>query len=87
MSDKIVPMPGIGVTTDGAPDTDEVEAMLLDVLEGARAGEITAVAFAASNHRGEISTGWEGVGGTRHQLGTAVYVLSHRYAASILERS
>jgi hypothetical protein len=67
----------------GEPDPDII-AVLESLLERARQGHLTGLAYATVALDGAQGTGWSGVAGTRHPLGTAVMMLNHRYAEALL---
>lgn len=82
MSNVIALAPG---NIPGEPDP-EIIATLEGLLERAKSGELTGLAYATVTLDGTQGTGWQGVAGTRHPLGTAVMMLSHRYASALLHR-
>jgi len=81
MSNVISLAPG---NVPGEPDPDII-ATLEGLLERAKSGEMTGIAYATVAIDGTQGTGWNGVAGTRHPLGTAVMMLSYRYAQRLLE--
>lgn len=78
---EVVTLRGEAVRAE--PDADLVEH-LEALLARARAGDLRAVAYATVDDAGTAGSGWSGVFGTRHPLGSAVLMLSHRYAAALL---
>lgn len=73
-----------GHSIPGEPEPGVVED-LERLLQEAKDGSLTAVAYAAVKASGAQATGWAGGSGTRHPLGTAIMMLSHRYAGGLLE--
>lgn len=67
----------------GKPN-DEIIATLEGLLERAKAGTLTAIAYAIVSVDGSQGTGWDGSAGTRHPLGTAIMMLNHRYSGALL---
>lgn len=67
----------------------EVEPALVEaleeLLEQAKRGELTALAWASVRTNNYISNGWEGAGGTLFPLGAAVMCLQTRYANLMIE--
>lgn len=82
MSNVISLAPG---NIPGEP-ASEIISTLEDLLERARQGHLTGLAYATVAIDGSQGTGWDGVAGTRHPLGTAIMMLNHRYAAALLDR-
>lgn len=72
-----------GGRVPGHPSTEIIE-QLERLLVDARAGRIIGLAYAVAHEGGSQGTGWCGEAGSRHPLGTAVMMLSHRYAAGLL---
>lgn len=60
---------------------------LVETLEGllaqAKSGELRALAYCTVRQNNVISTGWDGSDGTRYPLGSAVSILSVRYATAL----
>ena len=80
MSNVISLAPG---NIPGEP-ASEIIATLEGLLERAKQGQLTGLAYATVSLDGSQGTGWDGVAGTRHPLGTAIMVLNHRYADALL---
>jgi hypothetical protein len=73
-----------GEALPGEPDSgivEELERLLVD----AKAGKLRGIAYATCLDTGGQGTGWSGVAGSRHPLGTAIMMLHHRYARGLLE--
>lgn len=69
----------------GQPDEDVVN-ILEALLERAKSGDLIGIAYATTNTNGDQATGWCGVAGTRHPVGTAITMLQHRYHAALMEK-
>ena len=69
-------------TLPGEVDQGIVDT-IADLLTRAKAGEITAFAWAGYMPNDEVFHGWEGSGGTMFQLAAAVMMLQSRYALSM----
>lgn len=73
-----------GHSVPGEPEPGVVEALEY-LLERAKRGDLTAVAYATVALSGAQATGWAGGSGTRHPLASTIMMLNHRYAAGLLE--
>lgn len=71
-----------GGSIPGKADADIVET-LERLLDEARQGDITAIAYAVVRPD-EIGTGWTGGAGTRDGIGMAISLLAARYPLSVL---
>lgn len=72
-----------GHSIPGEPEAGVVED-LERLLAMAKDGALSAFAYATVKTNGAQATGWSGGSGTRHPLGTAIMMLSHRYADGLL---
>lgn len=63
----------------GEPSKSVIED-LERLLAAAKAGTLIGFAYAGTHQDGSQVTGWAGEAGTRHPIGTAIMMLSHRYA-------
>jgi hypothetical protein len=79
---KVVAFHGGAVA--GEPSREIVET-LSDLLERAKRGEISAIAYATIAPSGSCGTGWDGIQGTRNPLSSVIMMLQHRYAAALLQ--
>ena len=75
-----------GHVLPGEANADLVEA-LRDLLARAERGEIVAMAWAhySGAVNDTVGTGWEGSGGTSFALHSAIAMLNHRFAQSLIE--
>lgn len=74
---KVVPISNARAVEIGELDTSTI-VLLETLLEQARRGEITGIAFAALGPNGNQSTGWDGAV-TIERTGFAIASLSHRF--------
>lgn len=72
-----------GGRVPGQPSEAIIET-LESLLVEARSGRLIGVAYATCCDDGKQGTGWDGEAGSRHPLGTAIMMLHHRYADSLL---
>lgn len=76
-------------TIHGGRAPDEPSADIVNELERlldeAKSGRLIGIAYATYSQQGVQGTGWSGEAGTRHPLGTAIMMLSHRYSTALLE--
>lgn len=70
-------------TIPGEPNKDIIED-LERLLAEAKAGQLEAIAY-CTVRQGALGTGWVGGSGTRSAVSSAILMLSHRYAAALLE--
>ena len=68
-----------GDVREGDPDPEIVEK-LETLLEEARAGQLTGLAYAVTRPGGAVGTAWTGQYGTTFSLGGAISMLQLRYA-------
>jgi hypothetical protein len=80
MSGNIVKLTGHALP--GEVDADLVQ-VAQDLLDRIKRGEITAMAWALVSPNDDTHTGWEGAGGTRYALASAIMCLQWRYAAGL----
>lgn len=73
-----------GGRVPGAPSAQVIED-LERLLAHAKEGKLIGFAYAGAHQDGSQVTGWSGEAGTRHPVGTAIMMLSHRYAVALLE--
>lgn len=84
MGAEITPIHGGRVP--GEPSASVIED-LERLLASAKAGQLIGFAYAGTHHDGSQCTGWAGEAGTRHPIGTAIMMLSHRYAERLRDPS
>ncbi len=67
----------------GKPD-EEIIATIETLLERAKSGDLSSIAYATTSVDGKKGTGWTGIAGTRDPLAAAISMLNHRYAGALL---
>lgn len=84
VSDNIAELrPGCDPRKPSADTIEDLERLLAD----ARSGHLVGIAYATVNRDGSQGTGWSGIAGTRHTVGTAIMMLFHRYSAAMVRGS
>lgn len=78
---EVVAFHGGVVAGEPSPDIIQTLEMLLD---RAKRGELSAIAYATVSPSGTKGTGWDGIQGTRDPLSSVIMMLQHRYAAALL---
>ena len=77
-------------TIHGGRIPGEPSAIVIETLErllaDARRGEVIGFAYAIVRPNGEQATGWDGEGGSRHTVASAIMMLNHRYATALLKK-
>lgn len=71
------------IAKPGEPDPEIVER-LEQLLELAKAGELTAIAYTCCHVDQTFGTGWIGGHGTRDKLNLGITVLGHRYTEAVI---
>lgn len=68
----------------GEADAELVEA-LENLLDRAKRGEITGLAWAGCSPNDSTFSGWQGAGGTMFHIGASILALQTRYALMMMD--
>lgn len=69
----------------GEPDKDIIKE-LEELLAKAKSGDLIGFAYAEVLSNQDQGTGWCGVAGTRHPMGTAIDILQLRYVQAMMAK-